>query len=155
MSNVQMAAGTKIYIGAAAPATYNKAGYEAVTWTEVGEVSNIGGDIGAMYNEGTYSVLGNRGIVKRKGSYDNGSATIEYGYYKADPGQEDVVAAALVDTPFPFKIVMTDAGDTHVYFMALVMGQPITIGGNEDFIVSSVPLAIDSVSAVLREVAPV
>lgn len=154
MSNVQLAAGTKLYIGAAAPATYNKAGYEAVTWTEVGEISNITGDVGAMYSEGTFSVLGNRGIVKRKGSYDNGNVTVEYGYYRADSGQEDIVAAVASDAPFPFKIVMTDVADTHVYFMALVMGAPISIGGNDDFITSAVPLAIDSVSAVLKENAP-
>lgn len=154
MSNAQTAAGAVLSIGAAAPGTYNKAGYEAVTWQAVGEVSNISGDIGKVFSLATYSILADRGLVKRKGQYDNGSITVEYAYYRADAGQEDMLAAVSSDAPLPIRIVMTDAGDTRVYFMGLIMGTPITIGGTEDFIVCSVQIEIDSVSAVLQENAP-
>ena len=154
MSNAQTAAGVEFYIGAAAPATYDKAGYEAVTWVKVGEISNIGGDVGRMYNLATFALLEARGIVKRKGGYNNGSATIEYAYYRTDAGQEDLIAAELNDAPLPFKMVMTDTDTTHVYYMGLVMGTPISIGGAEDFLTSSVNIEIDSVSDVLEEDAP-
>lgn len=154
MSNAQTASGVTFSIGAAAPGTYNKAGYEAVTWQAVGEISNISGDIGKVFSLATYSILADRGIVKRKGQYDNGSITIEYAYYRADAGQEDIVAAVASDAPQSIRIVLTDAGDTRVYFMGLVMGAPVTIGGGDDFIVCSVQIEIDSVSAVLQENAP-
>ena len=155
MSNAQTAAGVEFYVGDAAPATFDKAGYEAVTWVKVGEVSNIGGDIGKMYNLATFAALEERGIVKRKGGYNNGSATVDYAYYRTDAGQEDLIAAGDLDTLFPMKIVLTDPDTTHLYFMGLVMGTPISIGGAEDFLTSSVNIEIDSVSDVLEVAAPV
>lgn len=149
MSNAQTAAGVALYIGAAAPTTYTKAGYEQVTWTEVGEISNIGGDIGKVFNLATYTILKERGIVKRKGGYNNGSVTIEYAYYRTDAGQDDMLAAVDSDAPLPFRIVMTDADDTYVYYMGMVMGAPVNIGGTEDFITASVTIEVDSVSDVL------
>jgi len=154
MRNAQTAAGVAFFIGAAAPATYNKAGYEAVTWTRVGEISNIGGDIGKMFNLATFALLEQRGIVKRKGGYNNGSVTVEYAYYRTDAGQEDLIAAEEIDTPLPFKISLTDANTTQIYYMGIVMGTPISIGGSEDFLTSSVNIEIDSVSDVLEENAP-
>ena len=154
MSNAQTAAGVAFYIGAAAPATYDKAGYEAVTWEKVGEISNISGDIGKIFNLATFSLLEQRGIVKRKGGYNNGSVTVEYAYYRTDSGQEDLIAAENVDIPLPYKISLTDADTTQVYYMGLVMGTPISIGGAEDFLTSSVNIEIDSVSDVLEVAAP-
>jgi len=154
MSNAQTAAGVAFFIGAAAPATYDKAGYEAVTWVKVGEIGNIGGDIGKMFSLATFSLLEQRGIVKRKGGYDNGSVTVEYAYYRTDVGQEDLIAAEEVDTPLPFKISLKDANTTQLYYMGIVMGTPISIGGSEDFLTSSVNIEIDSVSDVLEENAP-
>lgn len=151
MSNAQVAAGVALYVGAAAPATYDKAGYEQVTWTKVGEISNISGDIGKVFNLATYQLLENRGLVKRKGGYNNGSINVEYAYYRTDAGQEDLIAFVDVDDPASFRIVMTDADTTYVYFMAQVMGTPVSIGATEDFITSTVPLEIDSVSDVLFE----
>ena len=154
MSNAQTAAGAIIYIGASAPATYNKTGYESVQWTELGEVTGINGDIGKTFSLATLALLGERGIVKRKGSYNNGSVSVEYAYSRSDNGQDDITAAVDSDSPFPFKIVLPDSDDTHVYFMAMVMGDPISIGTADDFITVATPLEIDSVSDVLEEDAP-
>lgn len=151
MSEAQVAAGVAFYIGDAAPATYDKEGYEAVTWTKVGEIGNITGDIGKVFNLATYQLLEDRGIVKRKGGYNNGSVNVEYAYHRSDTGQVDVVTAVDSDDPLPFRIVMTDEDVTYVYFMGQVMGQPVNIGGTEDFLTSSVPIEIDSVSDVLFE----
>lgn len=154
MSDGQLAAGTKIYMSATAPATYTKAGYEALTWVEIGEVTDINGEIGAMHTTPTYSKLGSRGVVKRLGQYDNGNPTVSYKYYRSDAGQEDLVAVVGVNTPSSFKIGMTDTDATVAYFMALVPGAPVQIGSTEDFIFSDVTLAIDSVSDVLFEDVP-
>ena len=154
MSNAKTAAGVAFFVGAAAPATYDKAGYEGVTWVKVGEISNIGGDIGKMFSLATFALLESRGIVKRKGGYNNGSVTVEYAYYRTDEGQEDLIAAGESDALLPFKVVLTDSDTTHLYYMGLTMGTPISIGGGEDFLTSSVNIEIDSVSDVLEEDAP-
>ncbi|PHS13470.1 MAG: hypothetical protein COA78_06955 [Blastopirellula sp.] len=155
MSDVSTSAGAIIYIGAAAPSAFDKAGYEAVTWTEVGEVSNIDGDLGKVFSLSTFNLLKEAGVVKRKGSYNNGSITVQYGYHRTDTGQAAVVAAAGIQTTLPFKIALGDQETTQIYFMALTMGDPINIGGSDDFITSTVTLEIDSESDVLKEVAPV
>jgi len=151
MSNAQVAAGVAFYIGDSAPGTYDKAGYEAVTWSKVGEISNISGDVGKVFNLATYQLLEDRGIVKRKGGYNNGSISVEYAYHRSDTGQADMVTAVDSDDPLPFRIVLTDDDTTYVYLMGQVMGTPINIGGTEDFITSTVPIEIDSVSDVLFE----
>lgn len=153
MSKVSTAAGTSLFIGAANPASFDKAGYEGVTWVETGEVSNIGGDVGKVFNLATFNLLKDRGMIKRKGSYDNGQVTLEYGYSRLDTGQVAIVAAAEADSTYPIRIKMSDSENTEVYFMGLIMGSPVTIGGSDDFITASVSIEIDSESNVLHEAA--
>jgi len=154
MSDAQLASGTKIYKGSAAPATYDKAGYEALTWKELGEVQDISGGIGAMHSVVPFNSLSSRGTVKRLGQYDNGEPVVTYAYSRGDAGQEDIKAVVGSNTPSAFRIVATDVDDTHIYFMAVVPGAPITIGGGDDYIMCAVTLAIDEVSDVLEEDAP-
>ena len=154
MSNARTSAGVAIYIGAAAPSTYDKSGYEAVTWTKIGEVESISGDIGKVFDLVTLNLLEQRGVVKLKGGYNNGQFTAQYAYYRTDGGQEDLTAAVDVDTPLPFKISLTDANTTQLYMMGQVMGDPINIGSSGDVLRSMATIEIDSVSDVLRENAP-
>ena len=151
MSDVFTAAGTEIHIGAAAPATFDKAGYEAVTWTKIGETSNIP-QFGKLFNLVTFNPLGQRGTIKRKGSFNLGSTEIEYGYDRDESGQVEVVAAAESDSTFPFRVVLQDG--TNIYFMALVMGVPVNIGTIDNIVMQSAPLELDSESDILFEDAP-
>lgn len=151
MSDVFTSAGATLSIGAAAPSTYDKTGYEAVTWEPVGNVSDIP-QFGKLFNLVSFNPLGQRGTVKRKGSYNNGSTDIQYGYVKADAGQVDVVTAMASDDPLPFRVVLQDT--THVYFMAMVMGTPTAVGTIDNIVLQNAPLEIDSVSEILFEVAP-
>ena len=41
-SKAQTLAGSKVYISASLPATYDSAGFTALTYTEIGEISDIG-----------------------------------------------------------------------------------------------------------------
>ena len=151
MSDVETAGGAIIEIGSATPATFDKAGYDLLTWTEIGEVSNISGDLGKVFSLATFNLLKERGIIKRKGSYNNGSINVEYGYHRSDNGQAALVTAANADATYPFKITLEDADTTEIFFMAMPMGAPINIGGADDFLTSSVNLEVDSESDVLFE----
>lgn len=151
MSDVETSAGATISIGSGTPATFNKVGYDALTFTEIGEVSNISGDLGKVFSLATFQLLKERGLVKRKGGYNNGAVTVEYGYHRSDTGQAALVTAANADATYAFKIILEDADTTEIFFMAMAMGAPINIGGADDFLTSAVVLEVDSESDVLFE----
>ena len=73
-------AGSSIAIGKSTSNCYSKFGFQAVAdFTEIAEVTDIG-EFGKKYNQVTHSPLSTRQIIKRRGSYDNGTVTIQYAY---------------------------------------------------------------------------
>lgn len=138
-------AGTKLYLSAAAPATYNKTGYEAVTWTEIGEVS----DLGDIPNSRTYDTvewrnIANRGMSKAKGGYALPDQTISVGLDPDDAGQALLTTASESDNPYSVKISNPNLGDW--YGRALVMGGPTTMGDVNSVVTRQVTLAYTIVS---------
>lgn len=130
---VRTSAGTSIGITASAPATFNVAGYDALTFTTIGEVTDIS-EFGREYSLVTHNPIGNRATVKKKGSFNEGSVTIQLGLDTDDAGQILAKAAVTSDAPYYFKIT-TQNGDIY-YFPALVMS--FTVGvGNVDSITSA------------------
>lgn len=150
MSNVFTSAGSVISIGDAAPATYDKAGFEAVTWEPIGEVTTIP-EFGRLYTSVQHKALGDRATIKRKGSYDDGSTTIQYGIDESDQGQTDIEALIDNDADQSIRIVLQST--KHIYFTAQIMSNPITIGTVDDITMKSVQLEITG--QVLFESAPV
>lgn len=153
MSNAVTSAGTKIYIGDALPATYDKAGFEALTWTEIGEVTDLG-EFGREYNLVTHNPVGDRRTVKRKGSFNDGSTTIQYAFDRStgEEGQAALRTAVDDDTSQSIKIELPDAEETHIYFSAQVMSAPINVGSVDQILAQSTTLEIDN--DVLFEDAP-
>jgi hypothetical protein len=152
MSDVFIAAGAELYIGAAPPATFNKAGFEAVTWQKVGFLSDIP-EINESAAEASFEGLDADYVTKLKGIINSGSTNIGYGYVRTDEGQADLDAQFLVRTPSPFKIVCPDT--THLYFMAQVMSKAVNIGTVNNVVMKSNTLAITGPDiGVLEENAP-
>ncbi len=151
-SQAQTAAGSKVYISPTKPATYDKAGFEALTWTEIGEVTSIP-TFGKVYNIVNHSPIGDRQIIKRKGSYDNGSMDIPYAYDMSatpDAGQVLLLAALESDTSYSFWVDLKQL-KAH-YFTAQVTSAPTTADGVDSIIMKNSTLAIDN--DVLEEAAP-
>lgn len=151
VSEVQTTAGAELFLGAAAPATYDKLGYEGVDWDKIGEVSNIP-QFGKLFNVVNFNPIGQRGVIKRKGSYNNGTVDIEYGHSKTDVGQAAIRSNIDNDDPLPFKLVLQDG--THIYFMAMIMGESITLGTVDNIVMRNVPLELTSESDILFEDGP-
>lgn len=150
MSNAFTSAGTRIYIGDALPATYDKAGFEAVDWTEIGEVTDLG-EFGKEFNLVTHNPLGDRRTVKRKGSYNDGAVTMQYAFDRNnDDGQNDLRVALDSDDSYAFKVVLQE--QTHIYFSAQVMSAPVNVGSVDQITSASTSLEIDN--DVLFEDAP-
>lgn len=129
---VRSSAGTTLGIVAGAPATYDSTGYAALTFVTIGEVTDLG-EFGREYNLITHNPLATRGTQKLKGSFNEGTMSVQLGLDTDDAGQILAKAASLSDSAYSFKAT-TQNGDVY-YFRAMVMS--FKVGG----------LTVDNVTA--------
>lgn len=126
MATFTTSAGTTIALAAAAPATYNEAGYEALTFTTIGGVTDLGQIPSKVYQLVEVFFVASRGKSKAKGGFDLGSQTVTYAVDADDAGQILVDAATDSDSAYSVKIDHPSEGT--IYARALVMGGPISYG---------------------------
>lgn len=148
MSQAQTAAGTKIFIGNAMPEDLEDAlDWEAVTWKEIGEVTDIP-EFGKAYELITHNPLATRRTNKRKGSYNDGSMTLQMARVADDEGQMAMEAALDSDATFPFKIEENDAPEggtpTTLYFGAQVLSYTRNYGTVNNIKQAAAQLEIDT-----------
>ena len=136
---VRTSAGTTIGITASAPATFNSAGYDALTFTTIGEVTDLG-EFGRQYALVTHNPVGNRGTVKKKGSFNEGTMTLSLGLDTDDAGQILAKSASTSDADHYFKVT-TQNGDIY-YFPALVMSFVVGVGGVDQITAATIQLEI-------------
>jgi hypothetical protein len=134
-------AGTSIAISAALPATVTPTAYAALTYTEIGEITD-GGAIGRTYNMVNHSPLATRGVVKLKGSYDDGTMTVQAAYAPGGAGQALVETALDDDDFYSFKVTLQDG--TIKFFQAQVTSAPVNIGGVDTVTGTTFNLSIKS-----------
>lgn len=120
-------AGTTLGLSASLPATFNEAGFDALTFTEIGEITDIGGDIGRSYNLVTHNPLGSRATVKKKGSYNSGSITVQLAVDEDDAGQ--TLAKAARDSDANYAVAITLQDGSIKYFEGIVMSYALNVGG--------------------------
>lgn len=119
-------AGTSLGLSAQEPASYNKAGYEALTFTEIGEISDLGEIPSRIYEVVNWQPIRDRGMRKAKGGYQIGSQTLTVGIDPDDAGQALVDTATLSDESYSVAIIHPKLGA--IYARALVMGGPKNYG---------------------------
>lgn len=112
-------ASTTVSIASAAPATFTAAGYLALTWVPIGELTDIGTVLGREYNTSTHSPIGSAQTVEKKASYKLGNADFTCGWLEGDAGQVMLTAAASSNAIYSFKVIKQDG--TIRYFTAQVM----------------------------------
>lgn len=122
---VRTSAGSTIAISAAQPATYDATGYAALTWTTIGEVTDLG-EFGRTYALVTHNPLASRGTTKRKGSYNEGSIDLKLGLDNDDAGQIIAKTASQSDDDHSFKITLQDG--SIYYFQSQVMQFTTSVG---------------------------
>jgi hypothetical protein len=141
---VRTSAGSTIAISAATPATYDAAGYGALTFTTIGEVTDLG-EFGRDFALVTHNPLGSRGTVKKKGSFNEGTMDMKVGLDIADAGQILAKAAAASDNDYSFKVVIQDG--TIFYFRAQVMSFKPNVGSVDQITQASIKLELTTNSA--------
>ena len=140
-SKAMTSAGTTIGISAALPATYNQATFAALTYTEIGEVSDLG-EFGREYNIVKFNPLKDRRTVKRKGSFDDGTVQVQLAKAATDAGQILLKSAVNSDASHSVKIVLQDG--TTFYFTAQVSSSTVNVGNVDQITSSTFKLEIDN-----------
>ena len=146
---LQTAAGAPIAITAGIPATQDKTGYTALTYTEVGSVDKIG-TLGATFNKTEFQPL--KGAKQKlKGSADYGSLQPSYAHDEADAGQTLLRTAANdeTNTLYAFKVTYQDGSKR--YFQGRVFGAPETVDG-ADAVVMAAP-TVEICTKIVKDVA--
>ena len=142
--SVRSSAGTTLKISAATPAPFDSAGYGALTFTNVAEITDLG-EFGREYALITHNPIGSRGTVKKKGSFNEGTMTMKLGLDTDDAGQILMKAASLSDNDYSF-LVTSQNGDKY-YFQAQVMNFKVGLSTVDAITSASVNLELTSSSA--------
>ncbi len=136
-------AGTTIKVSASNPATFNAAGYAALAWTLVGEVTDLG-EFGREYNLVTHNPIASRGTVKKKGSFNEGQITIQAALDTDDAGQIIMKAAVNSDNDYSVQITMQN-GDKY-YAQAQVMSFKPNAGSVDNITSTTIVLELTTSS---------
>lgn len=136
---IQSAAGASIGISAAAPATFTEAGYGALTFTNIGEVTDLG-EFGREYNLITHNPIDTRATKKLKGSYNEGQIALTVALDTDDAGQNLAKTASTSDADYYFKVTMQNG--TAYYFPSKVMTFKRAVGSVDNVVTASISLEI-------------
>lgn len=133
-------AGTTLGISASHPATFNEAGFEALSYTTIGEITSMDGDIGRVYNLVTHNPLATRATVKKKGSYNSGSMTIPLAIDRDDAGQ--ILAKTALNSDANYSFVIEEQDGSFLYFQGIVMAFPVNYGGVDAITAGTITIEI-------------
>ena len=142
-----VAAKAHVYISNAAfSANPSQDDYEAQTWVEIGDVSDLG-SWGAKGKEVSATVLGDGYTRRMKGTIDSGTVDLKVLRSPLDPGQALANAAANEWSTFLFKVTLNDApndtGDASIfYFRASVMSAENSFADGNKYIETTLSLGI-------------
>lgn len=143
-SAVETVAGTTVGIAVAKPATFDGTGYAALTFSTIGEITDSGSH-GRVYAEVTHNPIGSRGTQKFKGSFNEGTKTLQLAISPGDAGQVILKDALKSDATFSFK-VLYQGGDAD-YFQARVMSFEKAAAGVDTIRSATVNLSITTTAA--------
>lgn len=124
-------AGTVLACSASLPATYDAAGYGALSFTAVGEVTNIDGELGRVYNTVEHAPIASSQRIQRKGTYVVGTSEIRLAWDQSDAGQ-DLLRTAANDANDIMSFKITKQGGDIRWFTAQVQKFVETFGSGDD-----------------------
>lgn len=136
---IQTSAGTALAVSATLPSTYDQTGFDALTFTSIGEITDLG-EYGKVYELITHNPIATRRTQKFKGTYNNGSVTLQMAEDISDAGQVILDAAVDSDNDYAFRVTAQDADKD--YFQAKVMSKTVNIGGANQMRGSSVTVEL-------------
>lgn len=137
---VQTAASTAVKISKTIPATFDVAGYEALDDFEIiGEVVDAGTH-GRVYEVIRHNPLASRGTQKFKGSFDEGTKTLEMALDGSDDGQ--ILAKEALDSDDNYSFMVEYPDGSADYFQAKVVSFQKTAATVDTIISASMDIEI-------------
>jgi hypothetical protein len=118
-------AGSKVFLSAGTPATADAAGFGALTYTEIKNVSDIG-MIGPESSLITFNPVATLDTQKLKGSINNGSLDLKGARDTTDAGQGLLITAQGSFAAYAVKVVLQNTST--LYASVLVMTYKTSIG---------------------------
>ena len=145
MSDIVSSVGTIVSVSTTSPATYDAAGFGALTFSACGELAELP-SFGAEAALATHTPLATGIVAKRRGSLNYGSVALTMAVSDADTGQtvlqDAAEAAAGTDAAISVKVVLVN-GEIQ-YFTAQVMSYKINVGNADAITMAEVTLEIDN-----------
>jgi hypothetical protein len=139
---IQTSAGSTFAIATALPGTYDATGYNALTWQNIGEVTDIG-EFGKEYNLVSHTPVAGRQMKKFKGSYNNGAIALQMARDQATSSNQDKLKTALAsDASYAFRVTLQDG--TRLYFTGKVMSYKSQVGSVDQMTGASCAIEIDN-----------
>ncbi|ATQ74856.1 hypothetical protein CR152_10220 [Massilia violaceinigra] len=136
--NVTTVAESSLWVSVAVPATYNAAGFLALTWTKIGEITNMGSVTGRAYNNSTHAPVDTAQQIQKKASYTLGESEFMMGWDEEDEGQIIVDNASRTYDILSFKLIKQDGALR--YFTAQVSTFVENNGAVDDIVQGSLTL---------------
>lgn len=140
----QTSTGTLFAVSAAAPATIDQAGFEALTYTDVGEVTDIA-EIGSDTAVVTHQPLATGIVEKFKGFINYGSSSVSFAKDSSDAGQaimQSGADGANKNLQHSVKITLQDG--TVLYFVVKIFSFKITPGSADSIVGSTSAIELES-----------
>jgi hypothetical protein len=142
------AKGTKVFIAKGAnllpAAPGDAAAYDALTWTEVGMIEDVG-EFGPDASIGSFTPIGTGIACKFMGTTDNGEITLSIAKTTTDTGLAALVARQGNPDSIAMKIQLSAVGTTtsghttpakfqRYFFPGLVAAAKVTVGTGDDVV---------------------
>lgn len=145
MSDIVSSVGTVVSVSTTAPATYDAAGFGALTFSPCGELAELP-SFGAEAALATHTPLATGIVAKRRGSLNYGSVALTMAVSDTDTGQtvlqDAAEAAAGADALVSVKVLLVN-GEIQ-YFTAQVMSYKVNVGNADAITMAEVTLEIDN-----------
>lgn len=119
-------AGTSVHISAAAPATYDAAGFAALSWTLVGELETLP-EINVTHTTTSFTNLTTAKTSIAKGAEEAITTNITCALDRDDAGQAMLTTARKSLTAI-VSVKVTEGNGDIIYFRAMVLSERITGG---------------------------
>jgi hypothetical protein len=131
----------------------NQADYEADSYTNVGEASDLG-EFGDTAETIQFTALADRRVRKFKGSFDAGTITVQVGADLTDSGQDALVAAFAADDDYNFRIQLNDEATvggtpTTLYCSGKVTSKNFNVGSVNNVVMRTFTIAVNSAFTVV------
>lgn len=134
--------GTCLSVFAGLPATYDAAGFDALTFTQVGELETVSG-LEITRNTGSFTALCTGNTTTTKGARAAITVAVVCALDEDDAGQELMIASEAEATEL-YSFCVTLANGSKDYFVGTVVKIGKTIGGDTEVVRAPYDIAISA-----------